>query len=180
MIFLKYMDYPNGKLKSTGTERCGLLTNNSFLRTSIHQHFNVGLCSWAGGWLTWRRHWGLLTCRRELWVEERIGHVNLLPRVHWTSRANWPYKRQNLSQISSIWGGEEAGLSIPEGVQASKPTKGIKNNIMIRKMSQQVKSVLIVHSWVPQLRFCLFVLITLSKMYVIEKPCVYVSFTTFF
>lgn len=79
--------------------------------------------------------------------------------------------------------GEEAGLSIPEGIQASKPTKGIKNTnilLMIRKMSQQLKSVLIVHSWVPQLRFCLFVLITLSKMYVIEKPCVCVSFTTFF
>lgn len=159
MIFLKCMDCPNAKLKSTGTERCGLLTNNSFLSAFSSTFQRWGLFLSRG--LTWRRHWGLLTCRRELWVEERIGPVHLLPRVHWTSRANWLYKRQNLPQMSSTWGGGEAGLSIPEGVQASKPPKGMKNTnilLMSRKiMSQQLKSVLVVHSWVPQRRFCLFV-----------------------
>ena len=33
------MHCPNGELKSRGTERCGLLTSNSFLSASVQQYF---------------------------------------------------------------------------------------------------------------------------------------------
>lgn len=65
-----------------------------------------------------------------------------------TSRANSGYKRQNLPQITSTW----EGLSIPEGVQASKPTKDMKTNVLFMNRKNSISATQIhAHSRVPQL-----------------------------
>lgn len=100
--------------------------------------------------LTWGRHWGLLTCRRgcdlrkgsDLFTHYQGGHPGLAEQINGIKGRTFP-KSHHLGRVS-----------IPEDVQASKPTRGRKTNMLLmsRKIiSQPLKSVFVPGP--PQLRF---------------------------